>query len=80
MKNDIRFLRLRCCRIEHRNTGDIFKITRVPREDSEGNKGWNWVCNAFAIFASFCLIFCYVRFTRTPKAFGVEVNHSVPGL
>ena len=29
---------------------------RIFTEDSEGNKGWNWVCNLFAIFASFCWI------------------------
>ena len=58
MKKRYTFFELRCCRIEHRNIGDIFEITRIPRERSEGNKGWNCVCDAFAIFASSCLIFC----------------------
>src|SRR5882757_4196235 len=29
---------------------------RILTEDSEGNKGWNWVCNLFGTSASFCWI------------------------
>jgi hypothetical protein len=31
---------------------------RIFTEDSEGNNGWNWVCNLFVIFASFCGFSC----------------------
>src|SRR6266545_3727793 len=37
-------------------TMDAFS-ERIFTEDSEGNKGSNWVCNFFVIFASFCWIF-----------------------